>query len=165
MNTRALIFSGFLLVSLTAGCGRVGGSKSDEPDGFQQALAYAQCIRANGVPNFPDPLKEGGGVKVQGGEYLASPEGRKAAEACRDKDPQGDDDTDGGTVDAAKLAAWMKCMRAKLPKFPDAQTNGGTITILLQGTGLKSDSAEFENARRSCEPQFPGGNLKIVGAQ
>jgi hypothetical protein len=163
-NTRALIAAGFLLLSLTAGCGLVGDSESDDPDGFQQALAYAKCIRANGVPAFPDPEKEGNGVKVSGGELLATPEGKKAAEACRDKDPQGDDDSDGGTVDAEKLGAWLVCMRGKLPKFPDAQTSGRTITITLTGTGLKSGSAEFENARRSCEPQFPGGDLKIVDA-
>jgi hypothetical protein len=154
----------FALVFLLAGCGIGKDSESGEPDGFQKALAYAQCIRANGEPNFPDPVKEGGGVRVQGGEYLSTPEGRKAAEACRDKDPQGDDDAGGGTVDPEKLGAWMKCMRAKLPKFPDAQTSGDTITITLKGTGLTSGSAEFENARRSCESQSPGGNLKVVDA-
>ncbi|WP_433366829.1 hypothetical protein ACQPZX_38495 [Actinoplanes sp. CA-142083] len=154
----------FASVFLIAGCGLVNDSESDDPHGFDQAMAYASCIRANGVPNFPDPLKEGNGVKVQGGEYLSSPEGKKAAEACRDKDPQGNDDSDGGTIDTAKLADWMKCMRAKLPKFPDAQTSGGTITITLQGTGIKSDSAEFQNARRSCESHAPGGNLKVVDA-
>ena len=155
----------FASVFLIAGCGVGSDSESGDSDSFKQALAYAQCIRDNGVPNFPDPVQEGNGVKVQGGEYLASPEGKKAAEACRDKDPQGDDDSGGGTVDTGKLAAWMKCMRAKLPKFPDAQTSGNTITITLQGTGLKSESAEFQNARRSCEPQAPGGNLKIVDSQ
>ena len=48
--------------ALTAGCGVVhvhfgssGGSSSTEPGTYQQQLAYAQCVRRHGLPDFPLP--------------------------------------------------------------------------------------------------------------
>ncbi|MWA06033.1 hypothetical protein F8568_037920 [Actinomadura sp. LD22] len=40
-----------------AGCGGSGGSDagSEANPAVEQAVKYAQCIRKNGVPNFPDP--------------------------------------------------------------------------------------------------------------
>ena len=51
---------------LTAGCGVVhvhfgssGGSSSTEPGTYQQQLAYAQCVRSHGLPDFPLPSPSG----------------------------------------------------------------------------------------------------------
>jgi hypothetical protein len=161
----ALIVSAFLLGSLVAGCGH-GSTVEPAPSGggpYQQALVYAKCMRANGVPDFPDPQRQGNGVKVNVDQDKNTPALTKALEACRDKMPQGDaDGPNGDRLDAAKLAAWTTCMRAKLPKFPDPQVSGNTMTVTLTGTGIKGDSAEFENARQACESHFPGGSLRVV---
>ncbi len=120
-------------------------------------------MRANGVPDFPDPRQQGDGVRQDVGKDLNKPDLAKAGEACRDKMPQGDaEGPDGGSVDAAKLAGWTKCMRAELPDFPDPEVTGNTIKLTLSGTGIKGESAEFENARRACESHFPGGSLNVV---
>jgi hypothetical protein len=143
----AFIVSAFLLGSLIAGCGHGSSAEPSSSSGraFEQALVYSKCMRANGVPNFPDPQRQGNGVRVDVG-----------------KNPQGDAGDPNGKVDSAKLAEWTKCMRAKLPKFPDADVSGNAITIKLQGTGIKGDSAEFENARRACESHVPDGSMRIV---
>jgi hypothetical protein len=158
------IVSAFLLGSLVTGCGH--GSTAKPPSGggdFEQALAYSKCMRANGVPNFPDPQRQGDGVKVDVGKNLHTAQMNKALEACRDKMPQGDaDGSNGGGVDSAKLAGWTKCMRAKLPKFPDPDVSGSTITVTLKGTGIKGESAEFENIRRACQSHLPSGSLRVV---
>jgi len=51
---------------LTAGCGVVhvhfgspGGASSTEPGTYQQQLAYAQCMRSHGLPDFPLPSRSG----------------------------------------------------------------------------------------------------------
>ena len=50
---------------LTAGCGVVhvhfgsGGTSSTEPGTYQQQLAYAQCVRSHGLPDFPLPGPSG----------------------------------------------------------------------------------------------------------
>ena len=165
-NTRkhrlVLIASAFLLGSPIAGCGHGSTAKPASSDGnLQQALAYAQCMRANGVPNFPDPQKRGNGVNVDVPKN--APNLNKALAACRDKMPQGAaEGPDGGRVDSAKLAAWATCMRAKLPKFPDPDVSGSTFTITLKGTGINGGSAAFENARKSCESQVPNGSMRVV---
>lgn len=163
--SKKLLFCAFLLGSLIAGCGHDPAAPAASPSGggsFQQALDYAKCMRANGVPDFPDPQQQGGGVRQDVGKDLNKPDLTKAEEACRDKMPQGDAGADGGAVDAAKLVEWTKCMRAKLPNFPDPEVTGNTIKLTLSGTGIKVESAEFENTRRACESHFPGGSLNMV---
>jgi hypothetical protein len=162
---RALIVSAFLLGSLIAGCDHGSEPSVSSSDGgnFQQALLYAQCMRANGMPNFPDPVQQGRGVKQDVGKDVNTSDLKKAEEACRDKMPQGDGEgPNGGSIDSVKLAEWTKCMRAKLPKFPDPDVSGNTMTITLTGTGIRGDSAEFSNAQKNCQSQLPGGSLRVV---
>jgi len=158
MPNHSRIFSAVLLVFLIAGCGH--GSKADpETDSFQQALTYAKCMRSNGVPDFADPQRKDGGVEVSVGKDQNTPAMTKALEACRDQMPQGDADDPGGSkLDAAKIADWTTCMRAKLPNFPDPEVSGNSLTV----TGIKGDSPEFDKARKDCEPRFPGGSLHVV---
>jgi hypothetical protein len=158
-----LILSAFLFGSVAAGCGHGFAGKPSPSGEFEQALAYSKCMRANGVPNFPDPQRQGDGARVDVGKDANTPAMKKALEACRDKMPQGDaDGGNGGTIDSAKLADWTKCMRGRLPKFPDPDVSGGGITVTLRGSGIKGDSTEFENARRACQPRLPGGSLRVV---
>ena len=156
---KALV-STFLLAFLIAGC---DPGKPDTDSDFEQALAYSQCMRSNGVPDFPDPRRNGNGVQV---DVPKGQDTTKAEEACRDKMPQGDTEGRGAaTIDEAKLADWTACMRGKLPEFPDPQVGGNTLTLTLKGTGIRGDSADFENARKACEKQFPGGSLRVVDGQ
>jgi hypothetical protein len=157
------VLTAFLCGSLAAGCGHEAPSRaSDGP--FQQALNYAKCVRANGVPDFPDPQQDGkGGIRQDGGN-TDTPAARKALEACRDKMPQGE--ANGGRVDSAKLAAWTKCMRSKgLPNFPDPDVSGGSFTVSLTGTGISGNSPAFESAMRACQSHFPGGTMKLENRQ
>lgn len=61
---------------------RNGGGPN--PEMQERVLAYARCMRENGVPNFPDPNFEGGGVRMQlpQGVRQDSPEFQKAQQAC-----------------------------------------------------------------------------------
>ena len=43
---------------LVAACGGDGWSTAGGTP-YQQALAYAQCMRSNGEPGFPDPGRQG----------------------------------------------------------------------------------------------------------
>jgi hypothetical protein len=162
-NTKVLVVSAFLLGSLIAGCDHGSTSNPSSDKDFQQALAYSKCMRANGVPNFPDPQRQGNGVSVDLGKDENTPELKKAQEACRDREPQGDvEGADGGTVDAAKLADWTKCIRAKLPKFPDPDVTGNTMTVELKGTGISGGSGEFTNALKACRSTLPSGSLRVL---
>jgi uncharacterized protein YceK len=74
---------------LTAGCGVVhvhfgssAGPSSTVPGTYQQQLAYAQCVRSHGLPDFPLPSPSGGaGVSWQMTASPGSPMAR-ASDAC-----------------------------------------------------------------------------------
>jgi hypothetical protein len=58
------------------------GSGPSEAD-VENIRKYAQCMRANGVPNFPDPDSQGRiTVDSEGGLKLDSPEFKAADEKC-----------------------------------------------------------------------------------
>jgi hypothetical protein len=60
-----------------------GGTPSpqDQAKQLQQALNYAACIRAHGVPDYPDPKAvSGGGIEM--GEAPDSPQFKTAQKAC-----------------------------------------------------------------------------------
>jgi hypothetical protein len=56
-----------------------------------QALKYAQCLRAHGIPNMPDPEEAGGGITQRFPRGLSpnSPQIPKAMKACRSLSPGG----------------------------------------------------------------------------
>jgi hypothetical protein len=65
-----------------AGDPNQGWSTSDK-------LKYAQCMRDNGVPNFPDPDANGGFALVQGnGIDPNAPQFKKAEDACKKYQPE-----------------------------------------------------------------------------
>jgi uncharacterized protein YceK len=74
----------------TAGCGVVhvhfgssGGSSSTVPGTYQQELAYAQCVRSHGLPDFPLPSpSQAAGVRWQLTASPGTPMAR-ANDACQ----------------------------------------------------------------------------------
>jgi hypothetical protein len=148
-------------------------------------LAFANCIRSHGVPNFPDPSSNGrGGIAIQQSQRSGSgrstevngvpvngPAFQSAMRACRRYEPN------GGRPSAAKAAqiraqalATARCMRSHgVPNFPDPQfrtgPNGG-FGISLGGAGVNRQSPAFQAAQRACGSIFggagPGGALKAA---
>ncbi|KAF4409214.1 hypothetical protein [Streptomyces lycii] len=137
-----------------------GDSASSPDSSFDRALEYAQCMRDNGVPDFPDPQQDSGGVRISPGGDPNAPEHRKAQEACRDKMPQGRGG--GGSLDSAKVAAWAECIRENgLPEFPDPEIDGGNMVLDLGSTGIKPE--DIEKPRKECQDKYPGGGMMVRG--
>jgi hypothetical protein len=73
---------------LTTACGvhvhfgSSGGPASAGSVSYRQALAYAQCMQAHGLPNFPDP-NPSRSFSVSGHPNGNNPVGR-AYDACKD---------------------------------------------------------------------------------
>ncbi|MFC4337684.1 hypothetical protein [Salininema proteolyticum] len=57
-----------------------GAPQSDE-EAYQQMLAYAECMRENGVDDFEDP-EPGGAMKAMPQEMMEDPTFQAAMEAC-----------------------------------------------------------------------------------
>jgi hypothetical protein len=91
-------------------------------------LAFAKCMRSNGVPNFPDPGPgDGATFRVPVGSNPAAPAFRTAQAKCQKLLPGGGLPGSGAPASAqtlAKLLRIARCMRQHgVPEFPDPQAS------------------------------------------
>jgi len=108
-------------------------------------LAYAKCMRANGVPSFPDP-SSGGGFRVPTGSATesSSPTFAAARRKCAKLLPGGGIPGPGAgpPPSAQTVAHWVKvaqCMRRHgVSSFPDPTTTAPS-NLLAKGGGVISD--------------------------
>lgn len=107
-----------------AACGAVSiystSGSGPSPSVTHAFVAFSQCMRTNGVPNFPDP-KGGGGIQLSAGINPAAPAFKAAQSKCRHLLPGGGPPT-GPPSAQAKLKALRvsQCMRRHgVTNFPD----------------------------------------------
>jgi hypothetical protein len=152
------------------------GAASPGPSSLEAAaLAFAGCMRSNGVPNFPDPSGGGGFLFHRGAGIDPSSPAFKAAQAkCRKFMPGGGPPGPGSTTHPsaqalAKMLTVSQCMRRHgIPDFPDPKTSvpsnpfgsGGPgvisdiegVILVFPGT-IDTQSQAFTRAAAACE--FP----------
>ena len=141
-----------------------GGSGSSASPG-SQAVAYAACVRAHGVPNFPNPKisTNGNEVKVAIGinpSISSNPQFKSAQQACRKLLPGGGPGGEGNhQITPSEQSRYLKaaaCIRSHgIPNFPDPTFSGGGVHIAHQG--LNESSPAFKAAVQACESLIPGG--------
>jgi hypothetical protein len=147
--------------SSTAG-GSTGGGESSPGS---QAVAYSACVRAHGVPNFPDPKisTHGNGVSVAIAINPAisdNPHFKSAQQACGKLLPGGGPGSSSNhQITPQEQSQYLKaaaCIRSHgVPNFPDPTFSGGGVHIEHQG--LNESSPAFKAAVRACESLIPGG--------
>ena len=128
-----------------AGCGSTGplsGTVTNTPSGSNSVLQFSQCMRANGVPSFPNP---GPGGFARSGINLQSPAVQSAMNACMHHLPQ------AGHSPPVPASVWHQelllanCMRANgVPNFPDPDANGN---IQFPVTSPIPQSPAFQRAQ------------------
>ena len=156
-----------------AACGSAS-KPSSSGSADTQALRYANCMRANGMPNFPDPGSNGALSNP------ALPAFRAAAKACAKLQPVGMHLHGPPAPSAAELRAalaFARCMRAHgFSHFPDPLTTYGPGLTLGRGSTFRSTArptssrlrrrsgrqprpaeCSFPRARRSHAGQATGG--------
>jgi hypothetical protein len=143
-----------------AGCG--SSTTSSTPTAGSAALRFARCMRAHGVPNFPDPTVSG---TINNPPDPKSPAFRAAQPACGPL-PAGFPGTYGPVSEARKLAMLRlaRCMRAHgIPDFPDPVTappHGVAATIYQHGlffgmpATIDHRSPAFRHATIACGLQL-----------
>ncbi|MDN3352840.1 hypothetical protein [Actinomadura sp. DC4] len=158
MNKASLLLAAAAaaLTLTVAGCGGSGDSKSGSTgstgssanSALEKAVKYAQCMRENGVTNFPDPDKNGKFMIAAGGPNKNTPQFKKAQQACKSQEPPGLED-DPATV-AKEQAEWLKfarCMRANgIRDFPDPKDG----RLLVPRDRINTNSTQFKNALKAC---------------
>lgn len=179
-----LLVMAALLIATATACGDKGGndgiatlggasgdSKADDGDDGgdgsdssleDQALEFSQCMRENGVPDFPDPeFNEGGGMAITrpgGPDSVDRESEEKAMKACEDKMPRG-----GGNFseeDRARMQdaflEYAQCMREHgidMPD-PDFSGDGGAFRMGVGGDGMDPNDPAFKKADESCNDKL-----------
>lgn len=136
---------------LTAGCGRGDGSPSASgSSGYQKDLAFAHCMRAHGVPDFPDPLPQGGFPRAGPGNSLQS---GPAMTACQHLLPpiQPMSAAQQAVVLAHDLK-WAKCMRAHgFPGISDPAVRPHAGIVITVPAGFDLSSPQAQAAAKACK--------------
>lgn len=153
-----------------------GGSSSSSEAGRptqQQMVAFSQCMRTHGVPEFPEPTEgkllirssdRNGhltGVNPQSSQFQA------AQKACAKFAPNGGKPPSPAEQAKMQEAAlkFSQCMRTHgVPSFPDPEfSHGGGAVRLRIGSerkggpgGIDPSSPQFQAAQKACQSIMPG---------
>ena len=140
---------------LAAACG--GGPAAVAGPGagqtpYQQALAYARCMRAHGDPQFPDPNSQGLFPHPAGPQY------QSASKACGHLLPSQPLTAAQKQEHVRQALKFSACMRSHgFPGFPDPMiVQGGTAVGLNPPRGIDQNSPQFQAAVLACRKFEPG---------
>jgi hypothetical protein len=120
-----------------------------------QELAFSRCIRAHGVPTWPDPNADGQEPPTVKDIAKADPQFPAASNACRYLLP------DRGTnaqfqADTREYVRFAGCMRTHgVPNFPDPDIDpDGSPVFNLQHSGIDTQSPPVRTAALNCMAQL-----------
>jgi hypothetical protein len=161
-------------VVLAAACGgSSAGADTFQGGTYAQSLAYAKCMRAHGVPNFPAPDAQGNFSNSQIDAVGNGTAETSAFETCRSLLPN-----EGTGLSVSQLQAMQQqnlhhavlaahCMRAHgITSFPDPSgstqdsgINWQPVIAAVQSGALNLGSPSYEKAFDVCSGKRVGGPI------
>ena len=122
------------------------------------ALAYSQCMRKNGVSNFPDPNSSGDiQISPSDGVNPNSSTYQTAATDCKSLGPAGAVSASQSTKAMAVALKFATCMQKNgVPNYPDPTSSNGAIDLSLP-SDVNPNSPAYERAQKKCGSPIPGG--------
>jgi hypothetical protein len=119
--------------------------------GDARYVKFAQCMRQNGVPDWPDPIDGDKFLMPRGKIDPNSPQFKAAARKCEWlRPPEWTSRQD--PANQAKMLKYAQCMRKNgVPKFPDPQGEAP------DPGDVNPDSPQFKAAAQKCQSLRPAG--------
>jgi hypothetical protein len=154
-----------LVALIGAGCGGSDSSAKGNTTATNQekAVKFAECMRENGVSQFPDPDASGNltidGVVNGSGIDPDAPTWEQAIDACKDLQPPGF--TGGGERSAGEQEAalqFAQCIRENgVPDFPDpAQGQPLVDTNRIPSSNTSRGMSILNSAMQKCGQSYSG---------
>lgn len=138
-GTKVLLLNAAVIAALS-----ILGFPADAKD-VGKAVAYSQCMRKNGFPDFPDPDAEGRILLRQRLDDRSAPAFRTAHTACNDLAPEGWASERPDPARKAKLLGFAQCVRDEgIADFPDPSGEGR-----FDFTNV-ADSPKLKSAMETC---------------
>lgn len=148
-----------------------GGSSTNSEGGptQQQMVAFSQCMRSHGVPEFPEPTE--GKLLIRSSDRNGHVSGidpgsaqfQAARKVCGKLLPNGGAPTPAQQAKAQEEALkFSQCMRTHgVPSFPDPEFSHGGGEVRLRARngspgGIDPSSPQFQAAQRACQSIMPG---------
>jgi len=139
----------------SGGSPTAGGSANSSP-----AVAYSRCVRAHGVPNFPDPDSNGQLPKeaaVRALREVSDSRAKAATNACANLNPA---EQGSPTLTAPEQQDYLRaaaCMRSHgITNFPDPTFPGGHVEGAIPAS-IDTKSRQFTQAAQTCSKLIPAG--------
>ncbi len=147
-----------------------GASSSSSPESGpptqQKMVAYSQCMRSHGVPEFPEPTE--GRLLIHRGNHNGHVTGvnpqssqfQAAQRVCGKLLPNGGAPSPAQQAKLQESALkFSQCMRTHgVPNFPDPEIShsGGGVGIRIGGKkggpgGIDPNSPQFQAAQKACQ--------------
>jgi hypothetical protein len=138
------------------GSANAAGAASSPAASVSPALAFARCVRAHGVPDYPDPGS--GGAEPASAKQIAASNPRfpAAQTACGHLLPNGGQQTNAQVqANLHNAVRFAGCMRSHgVPNWPDPANDGGRIGFDVFGgsvPGLDPNSPQVLAAVHNCQ--------------
>jgi hypothetical protein len=155
-------------VSSSRGSGGSGNEQHSEaaiagpggPEAQKKMVAFAQCMRSHGVPDFPEPSE--GHLLIKGnsknGLNPGSPQFQAAMKTCHSLAPAPKISPQQSAAIQAQALKFSACMRSHgVPDFPDPKFEGGGVQLQIKrGSGIDPQSTQFQAAQKACQGDIPG---------
>lgn len=126
----------------SSGSAAGSGAVSQTPSG----PAFAQCMRAHGVTDFPDPQGPNQNRFLIPAAVQSNPHYQSASAACESLRPRQSAGGGGGGASQQQLLAFTQCMRANgVSNFPDPGPDGA-----INLNGVDRSSPQFQHAAQTC---------------
>jgi hypothetical protein len=148
-------------VGTTSAFSPAGGSGGGTPESGESVataqrklVKFAQCMRAHGEPQFPEPTE--GAIRIQSrngsGPNPESPQWKAAEKACSKYAPANvapsPAQQKAHQEQALKFSA---CMRSHgVPNFPDPKFSGGG-NVEMNMSGVNAGSPQVQAAAKACQ--------------
>ena len=149
------------IIVLAAACGGgppVGAGPGNGQTPYQQALAYAHCMRAHGDPGFPDPSSQGLFPHPAGPQY------QPASSACGHLLPSQPLTAAQKQEHVRQALQFAACMRSHgYPNYPDPIVRNGGAAVGLGFGGIDQSSPRFHGAAQACRKFEPGLFTQLAG--
>jgi hypothetical protein len=139
-----------------------GGSPIAGGSATSQLVAYTQCMRSHGVPDYPDPDRSGQLPKITAASQVGVSDSRlTAAEgACQALWPYRPPTQAQQQQQLTDDLKFAQCMRSHgVPKFPDPTTSDGRVEFVISVSrdGFDPHSSQILAKARACEHVLPAG--------
>jgi hypothetical protein len=153
------------LALLAAACGSSPSStaSSDAAASASTGVAFAQCMRSHGIPDYPAPESNGQMQKISSGQQVGVSDSvlQSAQTACQSLWPYQALTQAQQQQELTEYLKFAQCMRSRgLPKFPDPTASQGRVVFVINASqdGFDPHSAQVLAKARQCEDVLPKGS-------